>query len=187
MPATAKLSYLRIAPRKVRLIADLIRNKKAEEAQTILRFTTQKAAAAILKLLKQAISNAKTSSQLEEKNLYISKILVEEGRKYKRWTPRARGMASQIQKKTSHVTIILEGSSEKRGFSAKRFGKKPPKKDKRIKKMEETRPEPIEKARGAEEIKKSPRTEKPKLRPEIETTKPKVEKTIRRIFRRKYF
>ncbi|PJA84728.1 MAG: 50S ribosomal protein L22, partial [Candidatus Nealsonbacteria bacterium CG_4_9_14_3_um_filter_37_13] len=84
MSVTAKLRYLRIAPRKVRLVADLIREKSVEEAQTILSFTTKKAAKVLLKLLKQAIANAKTNFQLEEKNLYISKILVDEGPKYKR-------------------------------------------------------------------------------------------------------
>ena len=167
MSVTAKLRYLRIAPRKVRLVADLIREKSVEEAQTILSFTTKKAAKVLLKLLKQAIANAKTNFQLEEKNLYISKILVDEGPKYKRWMPRARGMASPIQKKTSHVTIILDEIEKK------------PKKAKKPKK--------VEKVEKIERVEKVPKVEKPKLRPEIEEAKPKVERGIRRIFRRKAF
>ena len=167
MSVTAKLRYLRIAPRKVRLVADLIREKSVEEAQTILSFTTKKAARVLLKLLKQAVANAKTNFQLEEKNLYISKILVDEGPKYKRWMPRARGQASPIQKKTSHVTIELTEIEKK------------PRKIKKIKKAE--------KVEKIERVEKVPKVEKPKLRPEIEEAKPKVERGIRRIFRRKAF
>ncbi len=77
MQVIAKLNYLRIAPRKVRLAADLIRWKSIEEAQTILNFTNKKAASSLLKLLKQAISNAKNNFQLDPSNLYISKVLVD--------------------------------------------------------------------------------------------------------------
>jgi len=109
MPVIAKLNYLRVAPRKVRLVADLIRGKKVGEAQAILNFTVKKAARPLLKLLKSAISNAKQNFQLlDESNLYVSKIIVEEGPKLKRWRARARGTVAPIQKKTSHITIILE-------------------------------------------------------------------------------
>ena len=185
MSVTAKLRYLRIAPRKVRLVADLIRKKSVEEAQTILSFTTKKAAKVLLKLLKQAIANAKTNFQLEEKNLYISKILVDEGPKYKRWMPRARGMASPIQKKTSHVTIILD-EIEKKPKKAKK-----PKKVEKVEKFAEPSahltPRSALQSSAIEEVEKVPKVEKPKLRPEIEEAKPKVERGIRRIFRRKAF
>jgi large subunit ribosomal protein L22 len=164
MSVTAKLRYLRIAPRKVRLVADLIRKKTVEEAQTILSFTIKKAAKAVLKLLKQAVSNAKTNFQLEEKNLYISKILVDEGPKYKRWRSRARGTASPIQKKTSHITIVLDEVEKK------------PKKVKKVKEVEKIG-----------EVKKVPRIEKAKFKPEVEAPKPKIEKGLKRIFRRKAF
>ena len=111
MPAVAKLRYLRIAPRKVRLVADLIRGKSVEEAETILNFTQKKAALPILKLLKQGIANAKNLG-LDEKKLYISKILVDEGPKLKRVFPRARGRADIIQKKTSHITLVLDYPKE---------------------------------------------------------------------------
>jgi len=176
MAVIAKLNYLRITPRKVRLVADLIRGKSTEEAQTILSFTVKKAAAPLLKLLKSAIANAKNQFQLDESNLYISKILVDEGPKYKRWMPRARGMASEIQKKTSHITIVLDEIVRK------------PKKVKKVKKIKKV--EKIEK--GAREAGGSgegwgPKVEKPKPRPEIEVPKPKIEKGIKRIFRRKAF
>ncbi len=108
MEVKAKLRYLRIAPRKVRLVADLIRGKSVEKAEAILSFTTKKAAPVLLKLLKSAIANAKHNFNLEEKNLYISKILVDEGPKLKRIMPRGRGHSSEIQKKTSHITLVLD-------------------------------------------------------------------------------
>jgi large subunit ribosomal protein L22 len=175
MSVTAKLSYLRIAPRKVRIVADLVRRKSVEEAQTILNFTTKKAAPILVKLLKQAVANAKTNLQLEEKNLYISKILIDEGPKYKRWRPRARGMAAPIQKRTSHVTVVLDEIVKK------------PKKAKKVKKAEEVRSEPVEKR----EFKEVTRMEKPKPKPEREERKPVIERGKpagwRRIFRRKAF
>lgn len=114
LKASAKLSYLRIAPRKVRLVADLIRGKSVEKAQTILNFTIKKAAKPILKLLKSAIINAKNNFQTDLKNLYISKITVDEGPKLKRIRPRARGQAYRIEKKTSHITIYLDDRSDKK-------------------------------------------------------------------------
>lgn len=167
MPVTAKLRYLRIAPRKVRLVADLIRGKSIEEAQTILNFTLKKTAQPLLKLLKSAIANAKNNFQLDSENLYISKITVDEGPKYKRWMPRARGQASEIQKKTSHITICLEEI------------KKEIPKMKKIKK--------IKKVKEIEKIEKVPKIEKPKLKPEKEIARPKFEKGIKRVFRRKAF
>jgi len=163
MPVTARLRYLRIAPRKVRLVADLIRGKSVEEAQTVLSFTTKKAAQTLLKLLNSAIANAK-NLELDPANLYIAKILVDEGPKYKRWIARARGRADQIQKKTSHVTIVLDEITKK------------PKKVKKVKKVKEV-----------EKVERVPKIEKPKFRPEVEIPKPKIEKGIRRIFRRKAF
>ena len=112
MPAKAQLRHLRIAPRKVRLVADLIRGKKAKQAKSLLEFSPQKSASILLKLLKSAIVSAKDVFQLEEKNLYISKITVDEGPKLKRWRPRSRGRAYEIQKKTSHVTLFLDGIEE---------------------------------------------------------------------------
>src|SRR3989344_3563500 len=104
---SAKLRHLRIAPRKVRLVADLIRGKSAEEAQTILNFTIKKAASPILKLLNSALANAKNNFQLDPNNLYISRITVDEGQKLKRWRARARGSANEILKRTSQVNMVL--------------------------------------------------------------------------------
>lgn len=104
---TAKLKNLRIAPRKVRLVADLIRGKKASQTLIILNHLPKKAALPMMKLLQSAIANAKNNFQISEDNLYISKLLVDEGSKLKRWRSRAMGRAYEIQKKTSHITLSL--------------------------------------------------------------------------------
>ena len=108
MQVTAKLNYLRIAPRKVRLVADMIRRKKVDDAKSLLNFSVKNANRPMLKLLDQAVANAKNNFQLDPSNLFISKIMVDEGPKYKRFQPRARGQAFEIQKKTSHILIVLD-------------------------------------------------------------------------------
>lgn len=124
MPARAKLRYLRIAPRKVRMVAELIRRKSVVEAENILRFTVKKSARPFLKLLNSAVANAKSGFQMDKENLYIQKVLVDEGPKMKRWLPRARGKADEIQKKTSHITIVLDEIEERKDL---RVGRKPEK------------------------------------------------------------
>ena len=113
MEVTAKLRYLRIAPRKVRLVADLVRGKSVEEATHILNFTRKKAARPLFKLLNSAVANASHNFQLKKENLYISKLVVDEGPKLKRWRPRARGVTYEIQKKTSHITLVLSEAKNK--------------------------------------------------------------------------
>jgi len=172
MSVTAKLNYLRIAPRKVRLLADLIRGKMVKDAQTTLSFIVKKSATPLLKLLNQAVANAQNNFQLDANNLYISKITVDEGPKLKRWRPRARGQTYEIQKKTSHITIVLDEKIKT---------KKKVKKIKRPKAM-------VEKVPVEEPKERIVKPEKPKPKPEIEMTKPKIEKGgIKRIFRRKAF
>jgi large subunit ribosomal protein L22 len=104
----AHLNYLRIAPRKVRLVVDLIRGKSVQEARNILNFTVKRAALPIRKLLDSAVANAKNNFNLDEKKLYIKKIFVNEGPKLKRYRAASRGRAVEVQKKTSHITIILD-------------------------------------------------------------------------------
>lgn len=169
MKVKAKLRYLRIAPRKVRLIADLIRGKSVEEARTILDFSIKKAALPLLKLLKSALANAKNNLGLEETNLYIFRITVDEGPKLKRWRARSRGQAFEIQKKTSHITLILEQIKEK------------PKKTKKVKAKKLEEPKKVEKK---EEVEKK---EKVKFRPEKEFQKTGGKKITKKIFRRKAF
>lgn len=107
----AQLNYLRIAPRKVRLVADLIRGKEVGQAKEILRFVRKRAAHPLLKLLKSALSNAEHNFKMNPDDLYVSEILVNEGPTLKRWRARARGRAAMIRKRTSHIRIILKKKS----------------------------------------------------------------------------
>jgi large subunit ribosomal protein L22 len=107
MEVKVKLSNLRTAPRKVRLVADLVRGKNVSEAQAILLFTVNKSARPVLKLLNSAVDAAKKNHQTNEENLFISKITVDEGPKLKRWHPMSRGRAYPILKRTSHIALIL--------------------------------------------------------------------------------
>ncbi len=102
------LNNLRIAPRKVRLIANLIKKSSALSALTQLKFQNKKSALPMLKLLKSAMASAVNNFNLSSENLYVSNILVDEGPKLKRFRPRAFGRAGAIHKKTSHITLILE-------------------------------------------------------------------------------
>ncbi len=134
---SVQLRYLRIAPRKVRLVADLMRGKQTEEAKDILSFTLKRGADPLLKLLNLAVADAQNNFQADSSNLYISEILVDEGPKYKRWRPRARGQAYQIQKKTSHITIFLEEIEKNKRVETKKENKKEIKREK----SKEARPE----------------------------------------------
>jgi large subunit ribosomal protein L22 len=126
----AKLSQLRIAPRKVRLVADSIRGLDVEIVQAQLTNLNKKSAQAILKLLNSAIANAENNFKLKKDNLYISEIRVDEGPALKRWTPRAFGRASAIKKRTSHINLTLD---EKVKTEVKEKSEKDKIKDKDIK------------------------------------------------------
>jgi len=103
----AKISYLRVAPRKVRLVCDLVRGKKVQVALDTLRFTKRGVSRDLLKLIQSAVANANQKGGIDVDNLYVHRLTVDQGPIIKRWLPRARGSASPIQKKTSHVTVIL--------------------------------------------------------------------------------
>ncbi len=168
MESKAKLNFLRVAPRKVRLTADLIKGKRVERAQEILSFTVKGSAESLLKLLNSAVANATNNLDLDSENLYISEIKVDEGPKYKRWKARARGQADLIQKKTSHITLVLSEI-------------KPTKK----KAVKEEKPEVRRvKEKPAEELSEK---EKGGKKPEKEIKSKGRAKGIKNIFRRKAF
>lgn len=119
MEIKAKLNYLRISPRKVRLVADLVRQKPVEEAEKVLSFVSKRGAEPLLKLLKSAKTDAKNNFHLDEKKLYIKKIEVTPGPIYKRSMPRARGHADPIKKRTSHIIIILDEKKDEKKSNKK--------------------------------------------------------------------
>ncbi len=108
MEVKAKLKYLRMSPRKVRYVADLIRGKNVNEALTTLNLSIKKAAKPLKKLLESAIANAKETGKIDIDNLIIHRLFVDEGPTLKRFRPRAMGRATMIRKRTSHITLILK-------------------------------------------------------------------------------
>ena len=114
--STAKLSNYRQAPRKVRLIADLVRGKSTERALALLSVLPKRGSEPMAKLIKSAIANAK---DIPASELYISAIQVNGGVVFKRMMPRARGRGAQILKRTSHVTISLDKKAPKAEKKAK--------------------------------------------------------------------
>ena len=104
--ATAK--YVRISSRKGRVVINLIRGKKVDEALAILRFTPKSASPVVEKLLNSAIANAEHNLGLSRDTLYVAEIFANQGPSLKRFMPRAKGSASPILKRTSHITVILD-------------------------------------------------------------------------------
>ena len=108
MESRAVAKYVRISPRKVRLIMDQIRGKGFEEALNLLSFTPNKGAFILRKLVNSALSNAEQSSDVDVDNLYIKRVFADEGPTLKRFRPRAMGRASRIRKRTAHLTVVLD-------------------------------------------------------------------------------
>lgn len=108
MEVTARARFIRVSPRKTRLVADNIRNQPVEEALNILRYTEKKPAKALYKVLYSALSNAESSSSLDVENLYVKRVCIDEGPTWKRIKPRAMGRATRIRKRTSHITVIVD-------------------------------------------------------------------------------
>jgi large subunit ribosomal protein L22 len=104
---TVQLNYLKIAPRKVRSVADLVKGLSANEAEAQLLLERRRPAQALLKLLRSAVANATNNKRLNPDHLFIASIRVDQGPMLKRILPRARGSASPLQKKMSHVTLVL--------------------------------------------------------------------------------
>ncbi|HEY0828721.1 MAG TPA: 50S ribosomal protein L22 [Bacilli bacterium] len=105
--AKAHARFVRIAPRKVQLVIDLIRGKKIGEAVAILRHTPKAASPIIEKVLNSAVANAEHNYSLDPNNLLISEVFVNHGPIMKRFRPRAMGRASRINKRTSHITLVV--------------------------------------------------------------------------------
>jgi len=167
MEVKASLKYLRISPRKVRLVANLIKGLPVNEAELQLKAIKKRSSEPILKLLKSAISNAEHNFQLERDNLFIKSLKVNAGPTLKRYMPRARGTAYEIKKRTSHLEMVL---SEIKPSSIKHHNITEEKKEEYLKK---------------ETVKK---VQEPKVEKNVLKEEPKVKKQVlpkQRIFRRK--
>ena len=108
LEATAVLKYARISSRKVKIVADLIRGKNAEDALAIVKFTPKASSEIIEKLLKSAMANAENNHGMNVSNLYVAEIYANQGPTLRRIRPAAKGSAVRIRKRTSHITIVLK-------------------------------------------------------------------------------
>lgn len=108
MEARATTRYIRISPQKARLVIDMIRGRKADDAIKVLTYTRKKAAGLVEKVLKSAVANAKQNPNIDENILYVKEVLVDQGPALKRWRARAQGRAASIKKRMSHITVILD-------------------------------------------------------------------------------
>lgn len=108
MEARAILNYARISPRKAKIVIDLIRNKPAGTALGILRNTPKSASELLIKLLKSAVANAETNHKMNVDSLYVAEVYANPGPILKRIMPRAQGRAFRINKRTSHITLVLK-------------------------------------------------------------------------------
>ena len=113
----ARVRHIRVTPQKARRVIALIKGKQAQEALAILKFAPQSASEPIYKVVASAMANARVKADasgeyLDEKDLYISSVFVDEGTTLKRFRPRAQGRASQIEKRTSHITVVLSTPEE---------------------------------------------------------------------------
>jgi len=103
----AEAKWVRISPRKARLVAEHIRGRSVPEARSVLAFTSREAARELDKVLRSAVANAESQHQLSDERLYVSSAYVNEGPRMKRWRARARGRVASIKKRTCHITVTL--------------------------------------------------------------------------------
>lgn len=108
MEVAAKFRYLRVTPRKLRLVADTVRGMNVQRALDNLQFHKRPIAIQVGKLIRSAVANANQKGGMRMDSLYVKQICVDQAAIMKRWTPRARGGSSQLQKKLSHIKVILD-------------------------------------------------------------------------------
>jgi large subunit ribosomal protein L22 len=108
MEASAKLKFVRLSPQKTRLVADMVRGKAVQEALNILKFSPQRPADVVAKLVRSAVANAEQKGVSDVDRLFVKALFVDQGPVLKRFMPRAQGRATKIRKPTSHITVIVE-------------------------------------------------------------------------------
>ncbi|HEY3681430.1 MAG TPA: 50S ribosomal protein L22 [Streptosporangiaceae bacterium] len=123
METRARARYIRVTPRKARRVVDLIRGLPAAEATAVLRFAPQAASDPVGKVLASAIANAEHNDKVDAETLWVSRAWVDEGPTLKRFQPRAYGRAYRVNKRTSHITVVVESRTDAQA-SAGRGGKR---------------------------------------------------------------
>lgn len=155
--AQAKVSYVRISPRKMKIVIDLVRNKPVGTALAILKHTPKAAAPVVEKLILSAMANAENNHGMDVEKLYVAEIFSNAGPMLKRIQPRAQGRAFRILKRTSHTTVVLKELGAEDAPAAEKPEKKEPKKGGKAKKAEKAETKPAEAAEAkAEEAAEKP-------------------------------
>jgi large subunit ribosomal protein L22 len=113
METRAVTKYVRLSPRKVRLVVDQIRGKGVEEALNILKFVPKRSAGIVAKTVQSAVANAESTQNIDVDRLYVKRVTVGEGGMWKRFMPRAQGRATRVRKRLSHITVVLDEINEK--------------------------------------------------------------------------
>jgi large subunit ribosomal protein L22 len=108
MEVKAVAKYIHTSPRKVRLVVDLVRGRPVVEAMALLRFMPQAAAQDVAKVVKSAVANAEQNNHMAAEDLFISRIMADEGPTMKRFRPRSHGRSSPILKRSSHITVVVD-------------------------------------------------------------------------------
>jgi large subunit ribosomal protein L22 len=108
MEASAKLKFARLSPQKTRLVVDMVRGKAVQEALNILKFSPQRPADIVAKLVRSAVANAEQKGVSDVDRLFVKAVFVDQGPALKRFMPRAQGRATRIRKPTSHITVVLD-------------------------------------------------------------------------------
>jgi len=108
MEASAKLKFARLSPQKTRLVVDMVRGKAVQEALNILKFSPQRPADIVAKLVRSAVANAEQKGVSDVDRLFVKAVVVDQGPALKRFMPRAQGRATRIRKPTSHITVVLD-------------------------------------------------------------------------------
>jgi large subunit ribosomal protein L22 len=109
MEVRARARHVRVSPQKARLVTELVKGKKVEEALNILAFTQKAFAKTLTKLINSAVANAQQNNKIDVDTLLVKRIAVDGGTTLKRHIPRAMGRATMIRKRTSHITVVLDG------------------------------------------------------------------------------
>jgi large subunit ribosomal protein L22 len=112
MEAKAIARYIRLSPDKARKVVGLVRGKSVDEALSILRFTPQRAAGAVAKVIKSAAANAEHNNDMDPTRLFVARIYVDQGPSLRRFRPRAYGRANVIKHRTSHITVVVSDGKE---------------------------------------------------------------------------
>jgi large subunit ribosomal protein L22 len=121
--AFASARFARITPLKARRVVDMVRGLPVDDALSLLQFAPQAASETVYKVLESAIANAETTEGLDRADLVVSNAQVDEGPTMKRWRPRAQGRATRINKRTSHITLVVQPADAVRGGQSEKKGK----------------------------------------------------------------